>query len=105
MTHPILNKPLALSRQLSASALTAAAQVKPIGSGDMMERAVAERIQDAIDAETAKMRDIFRDIGQSAIDAFNEDSNDAEASALKEALDACRVYCPELPPDGEDWAI
>ena len=56
-------------------------------------------------AEHAAMLKAFDAIGRSAIDAFDADSGDAEASALKEALDLCRPYAPHLSPDSEHWAI
>jgi hypothetical protein len=56
-------------------------------------------------SEHSKMIASFEEIGREAIAAFDEDSSDAEASALKSALDTCRIYVPTLPPDNDNWAI
>jgi|GEM_PF-4166872 hypothetical protein len=56
-------------------------------------------------AQHGAMLEGFAEIGRGAIAAFDEDSNDAESSALKAALDACRPCAPSLPPDNENWAV
>ncbi len=105
MTHPLMHKPAALSRPLSPAAVEAVADItRPLKLGDMFERVVAERIQQAIDTATKPHLDAWRAVGLEIGKAFDADSGDAEADALNNVLNTARTFVPDLPEDDENWA-